>query len=310
MESSRSTIQLKRLKIALYDDLMHKYLMVMDILDDESKDTKLKEIETVLESIKEDIGTIEEELRTVESDTVDLDEDERRQMKLALSSIESTLKLKLEDFQALRVAMGPSYDEVREYLLGCPGFARDTGMNLPKECDFCGTPLTMKDQVALVDSATAQKLELEGILTRPPTPPRYQPPDGERQYVACMDCLPPDEAQKVRTSLESGSFTADDVRAVPSMADLTRTIRQNKSFPESWSSAVHAVCASCMMLGDSEPLVKFFMSNAQEFMKLLENHSLDPGVERDFKAIWSSLEGPPAIEASIMSVALLVHKSL
>lgn len=106
------------------------------------------------------------------------------------------------------------------------------------------------------------------------------------------------------------SFNLNDLHAVPSMANLTRTIRKNKNFPQSWSSAVDGVCVSCRLLGDGDPFDNYFMSNAQEFMHLLRNGVLDPSVERDFNAIWSCLEGPPAIEAAIMSVALIVHKSL
>jgi len=95
------------------------------------------------------------------------------------------------------------------------------------------------------------------------------------------------------------------------MKALTRTIARNRNFPQSWSSAVDSVCAACFALGDSgSASERFFMSNAEEFMGLLRGHLLNPQVERDFKAIWSCLEGPPAIEAAIMSVALVVHRSL
>jgi len=107
------------------------------------------------------------------------------------------------------------------------------------------------------------------------------------------------------------SCTLEDLQAVPSMAALTQTIRQNRYFPESWSSAVDSVCASCRLLGESshELLHNFFMCNGQDFLELLKCEMLDPEVENQFKQIWSCLEGPPAIEAALMSVALIVHKS-
>ena len=74
----------------------------------------------------------------------------------------------------------------------------------PERCDFCAKRLREKSQVALLDESTANALRARGRLGRPLLDLTFRTPSGDLRYIACMDCLPPDQDKLPSESVANG----------------------------------------------------------------------------------------------------------